>query len=410
MQPAATTSPSPAPTTGCGTRWRSWPSPTRRCSPTTTPTTSSRWSSAAWLGPNYQVTSAAQRGQPGRHGADRAPRLPPRLHAARDRGAVPGARARALAGADAAGRGRALRHAGRDRADACTCRTRRSTCPATWPIDLPRVPGVLRRPTTCSCRWRRATRCSSTRRCSTAPAPTAPPTSSGWRTCCRCRPRSAGRWRRSTGPRCREALYPTLLARKRPGASEHDLRNVIAAAAEGYPFPTNLDRDQPIGSLNPESQAELVWRALENDWDQETFAAELAAQTERRRSARWPGDGVVDLIKAAAAVGQPLRVGVIGAGIMGADHANTLHRLVPGRRGRRGRRRRPRRRAQAPPRAGRPRVRRRLRADRRPGRRRRRHRLARLHARRAGRRRGAGRQAGAVREAARAHRWPSASA
>ena len=27
-----------------------------------------------------------------------------------------------------------------------------------------------------------------------------------------------------------------------------------------------------------------MWRALENDWDQETFAAELAAQTERRRS------------------------------------------------------------------------------------------------------------------------------
>jgi myo-inositol 2-dehydrogenase / D-chiro-inositol 1-dehydrogenase len=39
---------------------------------------------------------------------------------------------------------------------------------------------------------------------------------------------------------------------------------------------------------------------------------------------------VVDLIAAAAAVGQPLRVGVIGAGIMGADHANTLRRSVRG--------------------------------------------------------------------------------
>ena len=26
------------------------------------------------------------------------------------------------------------------------------------------------------------------------------------------------------------------------------------------------------------------WRALEHDWDTETFVAELAAQTERRRS------------------------------------------------------------------------------------------------------------------------------
>jgi ectoine hydroxylase-related dioxygenase (phytanoyl-CoA dioxygenase family) len=80
------------------------------------------------------------------------------------------------------------------------------------------------------------------------------------------------------------ALYPTLRARRAAGAPEQDLRNVVAAAAEGYPFPTNLDRDQPVGALVPESQAQLVWRALENDWDEETFAAELAAQTERRRS------------------------------------------------------------------------------------------------------------------------------
>jgi hypothetical protein len=66
--------------------------------------------------------------------------------------------------------------------------------------------------------------------------------------------------------------------------AEKDLHNVVAAAAEGYPFPTNLDRDTPVGSLNPESQAQLVWRALENDWDQETFVAALAAQSERRRS------------------------------------------------------------------------------------------------------------------------------
>ena len=39
---------------------------------------------------------------------------------------------------------------------------------------------------------------------------------------------------------------------------------------------------------------------------------------------------MVDLIAAAAAVGRPLRVGVIGAGIMGADHANTLRRTVRG--------------------------------------------------------------------------------
>lgn len=80
------------------------------------------------------------------------------------------------------------------------------------------------------------------------------------------------------------ALYPTLRARRAAGADERGLRHVVAAAAEGYPFPTNLDRDQPVGRLTPESQAELVWRALENDWDEATFAAELAGQTRRRRS------------------------------------------------------------------------------------------------------------------------------
>jgi ectoine hydroxylase-related dioxygenase (phytanoyl-CoA dioxygenase family) len=80
------------------------------------------------------------------------------------------------------------------------------------------------------------------------------------------------------------ALYPTLRARRAGGAPENDLRNIVAAAAEGYSFPTNRDRDQPVGALVPESQAQLVWRALKGDWDDETFAAELAAQTQRRRS------------------------------------------------------------------------------------------------------------------------------
>lgn len=83
---------------------------------------------------------------------------------------------------------------------------------------------------------------------------------------------------------CR-ALYPVLRARKAGGADERALRNVVAASAEGYAFPTNLDRDQPIGGLAPETQAELVWRALHAGWSPEAFEAELSAQTERHASA-----------------------------------------------------------------------------------------------------------------------------
>src|SRR3954449_3842332 len=69
---------------------------------------------------------------------------------------------------------------------------------------------------------------------------------------------------------CR-ALYPVLRAQKAAGAAEHVLRNVVAASAEGYAFPTNLDRDQPIGGLAPETQAELVWQAVTEQWPAERF-------------------------------------------------------------------------------------------------------------------------------------------
>lgn len=81
-----------------------------------------------------------------------------------------------------------------------------------------------------------------------------------------------------------KALYPTLLTRKAEGAGGKELRTIVAAAAEGYPFPTNLDLDQPIGSLNPQTQAELTWRALQEGWDLDTYVVELEAQDVRHRS------------------------------------------------------------------------------------------------------------------------------
>ena len=81
------------------------------------------------------------------------------------------------------------------------------------------------------------------------------------------------------------ALYPALLAQQAAGTDARALRNVVAASAEGYAFPTNLDRDQPIGGLAPQTQAELVWRALQEQWTQEAFVTELSAQSERHLSA-----------------------------------------------------------------------------------------------------------------------------
>ena len=81
---------------------------------------------------------------------------------------------------------------------------------------------------------------------------------------------------------CR-ALFPVLLQQKAAGAPDSELDNVIAASAEGYAFPTNLDRDQPIDGLAPQTQADLVRQALAEEWTQEAFESALDAQAARIR-------------------------------------------------------------------------------------------------------------------------------
>jgi ectoine hydroxylase-related dioxygenase (phytanoyl-CoA dioxygenase family) len=62
------------------------------------------------------------------------------------------------------------------------------------------------------------------------------------------------------------------------------LRNVVAAVAEGYAFPTDLDRDPPVGGLAPPSQADLLLRAVREKWDRATLVRELDAHDGRRRN------------------------------------------------------------------------------------------------------------------------------
>jgi ectoine hydroxylase-related dioxygenase (phytanoyl-CoA dioxygenase family) len=78
------------------------------------------------------------------------------------------------------------------------------------------------------------------------------------------------------------AVYPALLAMKAAGRTERELANVVNATAEGYAFPTNLDRDQPIGSLAPPSQVDTVLAALAAGHSPTELDAALRAQQERR--------------------------------------------------------------------------------------------------------------------------------
>lgn len=77
---------------------------------------------------------------------------------------------------------------------------------------------------------------------------------------------------------CR-ALYPVLST---SDLSDDAISRIVAATAEGYAFPTNLDLDPPVGGLIPESQAEMMKRALKEGIPERNFLDMLTAQTARK--------------------------------------------------------------------------------------------------------------------------------
>jgi ectoine hydroxylase-related dioxygenase (phytanoyl-CoA dioxygenase family) len=78
-----------------------------------------------------------------------------------------------------------------------------------------------------------------------------------------------------------KAVYPALLDTT---LSPAQIAAVIAATAEGYSFPTNLDRDPPLGGLAPKTQAALMTEALAARMPADDFARALDAHTARRHA------------------------------------------------------------------------------------------------------------------------------
>lgn len=79
------------------------------------------------------------------------------------------------------------------------------------------------------------------------------------------------------------ALYPALRDLKTQGTlSEAQIDAAIAACAEGYAFPTNLDTDPPVGGLAPKSQAAYLRDALRERWDEAALTEALSAQAKRQ--------------------------------------------------------------------------------------------------------------------------------
>lgn len=79
-----------------------------------------------------------------------------------------------------------------------------------------------------------------------------------------------------------ERCWDDIKAMKKQGESKaREVQALIAALAEGYPFPTNLDRRPPApGGMAPESEQDLLLRGLEEGWSTEQAVANLKQMRE----------------------------------------------------------------------------------------------------------------------------------
>jgi hypothetical protein len=80
------------------------------------------------------------------------------------------------------------------------------------------------------------------------------------------------------------AVFPALRAMADAGATPSMVANVIAACAEGYSFPTNLDLDQPVNGLAPATQTDILAQAVAEGWSRRRLKTDLNAWSTRRQT------------------------------------------------------------------------------------------------------------------------------
>jgi len=83
------------------------------------------------------------------------------------------------------------------------------------------------------------------------------------------------------------AVSPALQGLVDDGASPTAIANVIAACAEGYPFPADLDLDPPIDGPPPRTQADILGRAVSEEWPRQQLETELGTWSARRQTRRY---------------------------------------------------------------------------------------------------------------------------
>jgi ectoine hydroxylase-related dioxygenase (phytanoyl-CoA dioxygenase family) len=80
-------------------------------------------------------------------------------------------------------------------------------------------------------------------------------------------------------------VYPAVLAMVKDGRlSGRAVETLIAATAEGYPFPCNLDIDSPLSGMAPPSQQDILRQALAETWEPRQLDQAIDAHVARRVS------------------------------------------------------------------------------------------------------------------------------
>lgn len=86
------------------------------------------------------------------------------------------------------------------------------------------------------------------------------------------------------GAMCRW-IYPVLQKQLVEGSiSAAECQAVIAATAEGYSFPTNLDTDPPVGGLAPETQQQVMHRCLTDECSEDELESELQILVDKQKA------------------------------------------------------------------------------------------------------------------------------
>ncbi len=83
---------------------------------------------------------------------------------------------------------------------------------------------------------------------------------------------------------CKALYEPLAKSWHSKELSDAQFRAVIASTAEGYSFPTNLDTDPPVGGLAPETQADLLRKAVDSNMSLPEFGSMLDALEAKKRA------------------------------------------------------------------------------------------------------------------------------